>query len=109
DEATVTVGESSNTTGPNGITNITLSEDEAGEYTALASKTNEGETSFNSDSVDVTVEAPTDIEVEDAYRLTTQAYTGDQVEVEAVVVNNGDRSGNATIDLTSNESDEVLD
>jgi hypothetical protein len=81
-----------------------------GDYTVVATKAadEETETNYNSDSDSVTVEAPADIEVDDAYRLVTQAYTGDNVTIEAVVVNNGDLQGEETINLTDSTG-EVLD
>jgi len=91
-----------------GTANISTPDDLApGDYTVVATKESDTQTSYNSDSVDVTVQEQADIEVDDAYRLVTQAFTGDNVTVEADVVNNGDLSGNETINLTDG-SGEVL-
>ncbi|WP_162524351.1 choice-of-anchor D domain-containing protein [Halobellus captivus] len=88
------------------VTDGTASIDDldAGTYTAVVTKPeDEDGTSFNSDSVDVTVQAPADISVENAYRETTQAYTGDNVTIEAVVTNDGDLNGTTTVNLTADE------
>ncbi|WP_311173112.1 choice-of-anchor D domain-containing protein [Halobellus ordinarius] len=105
-DATVDVAGQELSTGSDGLASTTISD--SGTYTAVASKADQGDETYNSDSVTLTVDDPADITVTDAYRQVTQAYVNDTVTVEADVENLGDREGNRTINLT-NADGEVLD
>lgn len=106
--ATVTVADQEETTDSDG--NVTVSLDETGEFTAGATKEPTGTEFFASDSTTVEVVEPADIEVTDVELVSESPFfAGNPVTVEVDLLNDGDRSGDRTLNLTANGTDVAND
>ncbi|MFB6196816.1 MAG: hypothetical protein ABEI52_00910, partial [Halobacteriaceae archaeon] len=86
----------------NGIATVNF--DSLGNYTVTASKDTTDDAEFINDSVTIHVLSRASLNVTNASVTETQAYTGEQVDVEVNVTNSGGFAGNRTLNLTINNS-----